>query len=250
MVKVKIDLTNKKFGALTVISQVEDYVKKSGKKLAQWRCQCDCGNFKNVIGDRLKSGDITSCGCGIYRHQKSKKYNTYDLTGEYGICYAHNTNNPIYFDLEDYDLIKDLCWSEDKNSGYAKARSSDNEYFLMHRLVTHFEYDIVDHINRQKLDNRKINLRNATKQINSLNKNKPISTNTSGFTGVRLDPRTNKWIASICVNNKTKYLGTFIDKKDAIKCRLKAEKLYFKEFAPQRHLFKEYGIEDEPLEEK
>ena len=35
MVKVKIDLTNKKFGALTVISQVEDYVKKSGKKLAQ-----------------------------------------------------------------------------------------------------------------------------------------------------------------------------------------------------------------------
>ena len=72
MVKVKIDLTNKKFGALTVISQVEDYVKKSGKKLAQWRCQCDCGNFKNVIGDRLKSGDITSCGCGIYRHQKSK----------------------------------------------------------------------------------------------------------------------------------------------------------------------------------
>ena len=51
-------------------------------------------------------------------------------------------------------------------------------------------------------------------------------------------------------DNKTKYLGTFIDKKDAIKCRLKAEKLYFKEFAPQRHLFKEYGIEDDPLEEK
>ena len=67
---------------------------------------------------------------------------------------------------------------------------------------------------------------------------------------MRLDPRTNKCISNICVNNKTKYLGTFIDKKDAIKCRLKAEKLYFKEFAPQRHLFKEYGIEDDPLEEK
>lgn len=36
MVKVKIDLTNQRFGALTVINQAEDYVKKSGKKLAQW----------------------------------------------------------------------------------------------------------------------------------------------------------------------------------------------------------------------
>lgn len=42
---------------------------------------------------------------------------------------------------------------------------------------------------------------------------------------------------------KQKSLGKFINKKDAIVARLKAEKEYFGEFAPQRRLFEEYGIE-------
>ena len=46
-----------------------------------------------------------------------------------------------------------------------------------------------------------------------------------------------------------KKLGRFSDKEDAIKARLQAEAKYFKEFAPQRHLFKQYGIlEDNFLE--
>ena len=51
-----------------------------------------------------------------------------------------------------------------------------------------------------------------------------------------------KWTASIRINNKQKYLGSFIDKTEAIKTRLNAELKYYGEFAPQRHLFQEYEI--------
>lgn len=44
------------------------------------------------------------------------------------------------------------------------------------------------------------------------------------------------------MNNKTKYLGSFKNKEGAIKARLEAEAKYFGEFAPQKHLFEQYGI--------
>ena len=37
-----------------------------------------------------------------------KKYNTYDLSGEYGIGYT-SKGEEFYFDLDDYDKIKDYC---------------------------------------------------------------------------------------------------------------------------------------------
>ena len=52
----------------------------------------------------------------------------------------------------------------------------------------------------------------------------------------------NMWGANIQVDNKRYNLGIFKDKKDAIIARLKAEKEHCKEFAPQKHLFKEYNI--------
>lgn len=53
-----IDLTNQKFGKLTVIKRVENKGKHT-----YWLCQCDCGNYKEVRGSHLKSGKIQSCGC-------------------------------------------------------------------------------------------------------------------------------------------------------------------------------------------
>lgn len=57
--------------------------------------------------------------------------------------------------------------------------------------------------------------------------------------------RHNKWRARIHIGAKEIYLGEFIDKESAIRARLIAEKEYFKEFAPQRHLFEQYGIKYE-----
>ena len=172
----------------------------------------------------------------------NKKYNIYQLNDSFGIGIASNCNEEFYFDLEDYDKIKEYCWYKDFSNGYIKTKTPDNKWIYMHRLVTNNQYKIVDHINRNKLDNRKENLRNTTKRQNVLNRNGVVSTNTSGITGVYFDNKRNKWRAQICVDDKIKYLGIFINKEDAIKARLQAEQKYFKEFAPQKHLFKQYGI--------
>ena len=57
------DLVGQKFGKLTAIKRVEDYISPKGQHKAQWLCKCDCGNEKVVAGDRLKSGRVKSCGC-------------------------------------------------------------------------------------------------------------------------------------------------------------------------------------------
>lgn len=75
-----IDLTNKRFGKLTVLHQV------SSKKYngARWLCQCDCGKQKEIGGRLLREGRTQSCGC--YRSEKMRmgrvRYKQVDLTGE------------------------------------------------------------------------------------------------------------------------------------------------------------------------
>ena len=84
---------------------------------------------------------------------------------------------------------------------------------------------------------------------NSRNKSK-LKSNTSGITGVSWDKKRNKWIASVYYKRKRVHIGYFINKEDAIRARIEAETKYYGEFAPQRHLFKEYGIEDDFSKEK
>lgn len=54
-----IDLTGQKFGKLTVLHQ--DISKK--KKVAYWKCQCECGNVISVSSHLLRTGRTRSCGC-------------------------------------------------------------------------------------------------------------------------------------------------------------------------------------------
>lgn len=69
------DLTNLRFGKLTVIKDIGRT--KSGKVI--WECLCDCGNTKNVVSNSLISGLTKSCGCfkSIITSIRMKK----DLTG-------------------------------------------------------------------------------------------------------------------------------------------------------------------------
>ena len=55
-----IDLTGQRFGKLTVIEKAAPTTKQEG---AYWRCVCDCGNEKVVVGTALRKGDYQSCGC-------------------------------------------------------------------------------------------------------------------------------------------------------------------------------------------
>ena len=59
----KIDLTNKRFGKLLVLSQAENIQTPNGRSHVAWNCQCDCGNTKIIRGECLRNGSTTSCGC-------------------------------------------------------------------------------------------------------------------------------------------------------------------------------------------
>lgn len=167
--------------------------------------------------------------------------NEYDLNGEYGVGYCSNTKSEFYFDLEDYNKIKDYCWIEYIRNGYHSVEAWNvgvGGNITMNWLIVGKYYD---HINRNPLDNRKSNLRKVTVSQNNQNK-KIARNNTSGIIGVHWNKNENKWIARIQDNGKRILIGKFELKNDAIKARLQAEAEYFKEFAPQQHLFEQYGI--------
>lgn len=260
MVKVKEDLTGwvmAEHGVpesrLTVIQQTEDYIDKNGKHYAQWLCKCNCnsGNTVVVRSMNLKNGNTKSCGCLNIEHiiQRNKvikkKYNEYDLSGEYGIGYCSNTGNPFYFDLEDYDIIKDYCWSEHVSSNnYHSLQAYDaktSQHIRMQWLIIGKH---TDHKDLNPLNNMKSNLRSATYKENSQNGPKRKN-NTSGVTGVSWHKASNRWYARIQNNGNEIGLGFFTDKDDAIRARLLAEKKYYGLFASQQYLFEQYGIEVE-----
>ncbi|MFW9970261.1 MAG: HNH endonuclease [Candidatus Odinarchaeota archaeon] len=166
-----------------------------------------------------------------------RKQNKYDLTGKYGIGYT-SKGEEFYFDFEDYETIKDYCWSINK-LGYLLAKRRDNpkRTIYMHRmlmkdeLAKHKKKLQVDHIDNIKVNNRRNNLRLATAQQNRCNRRK-IKSNTSGVIGVSWKEKDKKWHAALQVNRKRKYLGCYDTKEEAIIARIEGEKKYFGEFRP------------------
>ena len=83
----------------------------------------------------------------------------------------------------------------------------------------------IDHLDHNRYNNRIENLRLVTNQEN--HRNMPIrKDNCSGYTGVRWVIDRGKWSATICIDGKTKHLGLFRDKDDAIAARQEAEIKY------------------------
>ena len=258
MVKVREDMTGwvmSEHGVpdsrLTVVEQTEDYIRPDGRHEARWLCECSCEKHKEVIvaGYLLKSGGVRSCGClqkesEIQNGKNTHQVNKYDLYGEYGIGWTNNTNQEFYFDLEDYELIKDYCWYEHYNqkTGYRRLKAwnpSTKKSIVMSHLMGYRKYD---HENRNPLDNRKSNFRLATDAENARNRSL-LTTNTSGVTGVGWHKSSQTWRARIMVDGKSISLGSFNNKDDAIRARLCAEAKYYGVFAPQKHLFKKYNVE-------
>lgn len=165
--------------------------------------------------------------------------NVYDLSGEYGVLWTTNTNEEVYFDLCNATKILNHTWSSN-SQGYPVA-TIDGQKTMMHVFLGYKRYD---HKDRNPKNNRTDNLRPCTQQENLQNRSR-FKNNTSGFTGVQWNKENQNWRAKIKINSVAIDLGSFINKEDAIKARLTAEKKYFGEFAPQQHLFKQYGIEVE-----
>jgi len=105
------------------------------------------------------------------------------------------------------------------------------ERTYLHRFIMNSpKGKVIDHINGDKLDNRKQNLRIYTIKQNIIN-SKISKNNTSGYTGVSFRKNRNVYRANIMVNRKQIYLGSFERIEDAVLARKKAEEKYFGEFA-------------------
>ena len=94
---------------------------------------------------------------------------------------------------------------------------------------------VVDHINRNPLDNRKSNLRICSYKENSFNKSIRVD-NTSGIVGVDFHKINKKWRAKIKYNNITIHLGYFEDINEASINRRVAEEILFGEYSPNGKL--------------
>lgn len=83
----------------------------------------------------------------------------------------------------------------------------------MHKEVLQFD-GIVDHVNRNSLDNTRANLRHADNASNLRNRPRQVN-NRSGFKGVSWSKVSQKWATEITRDGKKHYLGLFDDKEDA-----------------------------------
>lgn len=210
-IKVKEDLTDKEFGFLKVIRRDGDHYTKSGNKYPKWLCQCECGKIVSVFQSSLKAGQQKSCGCKHFT--ACKKFNEYSICGNIVEVKMTNCNEIMVCDLEDWNRLKVFCWSKG-NTGYAEARVN-GKTTPFHHLVIDCERGMVrDHKNRNKLDNRKENLRVVTYSENNSNRNyknetghRGISKNGSGFS------------AKIFINGESKYLGTYRTIEEAVRVR-------------------------------
>ncbi len=168
--------------------------------------------------------------CDIKRNRLDP--NEFIIHGKYAEMLLYDNYGNIVaktkIDIDDIDKVKEIKWSLD-NHKYVSAKCRDIKLYLHRILLEQPENHYVDHINRDRLDNRKSNLRIVRPTQNGMNKGRQ-SNNTSGYVGVSCDKSRNKWEAYIKIFKKKKHLGRYDDIKDAIMARKNAEQLYFGEY--------------------
>jgi hypothetical protein len=102
----------------------------------------------------------------------------------------------------------------------------------MHRLILGAQNgDLVDHKDRNGLNNRRNNLRLCTSSQNSMNVIRKYKGKTSVFRGVHFHKAANKWIAKVYAGRVAHHLGSFVNEVDAAIAYDHAAKRLHGEFA-------------------
>ncbi len=137
-------------------------------------------------------------------------------------------------DDEDYEYLNKFHWHVSSH-GYVKRGSyigikKKHKIIGLSREIMGFPKGMeIDHINHNKLDNQKGNLRICTKSQNMMNKLPKIGS--SKFKGVGWNKREKIWQSKIKKDNKWYFLGYFIKETDAAKAYNKKAKELFGEYA-------------------
>ena len=225
-----IDLTGQRFGRLTVLRRAENT--KTGQ--SQWACKCDCGKQLIVAGQSLRNGRSKSCGCkrDEMARKRLKKVNEYRLNGNVVYVKLSNTDREMIVDEDVWNAgAKDFCWYLTR-AGYAATQipgQRSNTLFHVYAFPDCPDGLVRDHIDGNKLNNVRENMRFITQQNNARNRTLR-SKNKSGRIGVVWSKRDNKWRAKIKTDGKEIHLGSFAKLEDAVKAREDAEEKYFGEY--------------------
>jgi len=143
-----------------------------------------------------------------------------------------NTSEKALVSAGDYDKVKVRRWSKCSQgyvvSYYKSPEGKETKIRLHHIILPPTDNKIIDHINRNKLDNRRENLRLATYSQNGMNRGVNVGS-TTGFKGAIKE--SGKYVSKIKIDGRSVYIGTFNTPEDAAKAYNVMAEAHFGEFA-------------------
>lgn len=122
------------------------------------------------------------------------------------VAYPLSNGGVTLIDAEDLPKIKGHKWYQ--HMGYARARVAHGELHMSHMIMPCPDGMFIDHINRNKLDNRKANLRVVTRSQNNANRSS-FKNSTSVYKGVHWNKKSGLWEATIKKDGHQISLGMF-----------------------------------------
>lgn len=206
----KRDITGMRFGMLVALEPTGEAVDRS----AVWRCRCDCGGEVDTTLHQLRAGYRKSCGCLSHPARKDyvgKRFGQLTVT-----AYAGKWGGTHHWrcrcDCGKETVVNQtlLQSGKTKSCGCLQVKTYRDNLKL-------FEGTSVTLLERRK--------------------NRLLSSNTSGYTGVYFNQKRGVWAAQITFKGKTYYLGSYSNKQEAVKARQRGEEMHdsFLEWYHENH---------------
>lgn len=141
-------------------------------------------------------------------------------------------------DAADYEWLSKHAWRLNRGDGgnfyavrTARNRNNKNQLVRMHREIINAKpHELVDHVNGNGLDNRRVNLRIATRTQNAMNKSSLANTS-SQYKGVSWKKEMGRWVAQITSKKRRLHIGYFADEVAAAHAYDRIARQLYGEFA-------------------